>query len=786
LLNGSCIRCGKLYIKNESIPVQLLLAQLRALNLGLIADVDLIKNNISQMISHEVGTSGVDEDRLATELDNAEIVEKDDILLRSMLSRANEKTVKDAAEEFSKKSKTFVLPLRSLSNLIDFSKADQFCIKIFVLAPVHICSYFVRKEKEAVEDSVLIETDNQTNGKTALRSKSDKQGMDILEQMRQMKRELDEMEEIVESLPDVTIADDNKEMLEKTKGVEYTPPWKIKEHMRIVWYHFGDFLKHIFPMFSQLENSYRLETKFLDKDSAPTDALFYDILPVVPSKFRPIAHMYGMKFENAQTTVYRKILESCESLRLLISLLDGGENSTKKIDIKDAKKRQKSDEAALRSIPGKDYTAKFHNSYIQLQMRVNNLFDGEADPTSKEKAPGFRQILEKKEGLFRKHMMGKRVNFCCRTVITPDPYQDMDQIGIPDIFAKKLTYPASVNPINLPKMRKMVELGPNHILGANYVVNEDGAKIRLDPNDITERQGVAKRLLTNDYHALKGCKKVYRHLMEGDVMLLNRQPTLHKPSIQAHTARILRKQKVIRLHYAVCKPYNADFDGDEMNAHFPQNDVARSEGYDIAAVPYQYLVPKDGSPVLGLIQDHIVSGVLLTIKDQFFTKEDYNYLVLSAFGYLSKKVKLLQPAIIKPVQRWTGKQVVSTVILNVIPDGKPLINLAGKAKTSVKSWQVNGHEAPDFKMSESEVIFRGGELLSGVLDKSDYGPTAFGLIHCCYEVRYPRYVPYSELYHPKIACRILSCFSRLFTTFLQYNGFSLGVADVLVSDAVSY
>lgn len=115
------------------------------------------------------------------------------------------------------------------------------------------------------------------------------------------------------------------------------------------------------------------------------------------------------------------------------------------------------------------------------------------------------------------------------------------------------------------------------------------------------------------------------------------------------------------------------------------------------------MVPKDGTPVLGLIQDHIVSGVLLTIKDRFFSKyniifylvlllsvnliefrEDYQYLVLNAFGYLGQKLKFLNPAIMRPVQRWTGKQVVSTVILNVIPAGYPGLNLAGKAKTSVK------------------------------------------------------------------------------------------------------
>ena len=94
-------------------------------------------------------------------------------------------------------------------------------------------------------------------------------------------------------------------------------------------------------------------------------------------------------------------------------------------------------------------------------------------------------------------------------------------------------------------------------------------------------------------------------------MLLNRQPTLHKPSIMAHRARVLKGHKVMRLHYAICKSYNADFDGDEMNAHYPQNEVARSEAYNLVNVCKQYLVPKDGTPLQGLIQDHIIAGKIL-------------------------------------------------------------------------------------------------------------------------------------------------------------------------------
>ena len=132
----------------------------------------------------------------------------------------------------------------------------------------------------------------------------------------------------------------------------------------------------------------------------------------------------------------------------------------------------------------------------------------------------------------------------------------------------------------------------------------------------------------------------------------------------------------MRLHYANCKSYNADFDGDEMNAHFPQNELARSEAYNIGALTppirqsrtshvycttvathWQYLVPKDGTPLSGLIQDHIVSGLLMTLRGQFFHHHDYHHLVLAALPQQCRRLVLLPPCLLKPSVLWSGKQV---------------------------------------------------------------------------------------------------------------------------------
>ncbi|KAL1435333.1 hypothetical protein MTO96_011066 [Rhipicephalus appendiculatus] len=403
-------------------------------------------------------------------------------------------------------------------------------------------------------------------------------------------------------------------------------------------------------------------------------------------------------------------------------------------------------EQLVGKVMGKDLDAKMHFAWNALQVAVNVVVDSELDRLNTNKGtPGIKQILEKKEGLFRKHMMGKRVNYAARSVISPDPYIDVEEIGVPMVFATKLSYPEPVTERNIAELRRAVINGPDIYPGALLVEREDGGVIRLDPNNRTRREA-------------------------GDMLLLNRQPTLHKPSIMAHRARVLPGERTLRLHYANCKCYNADFDGDEMNAHLPQSPLAQAEASEVASVNRQYLVPKDGTPLSGLIQDHVIGGSLLTMQGRFFTREDYNQLVFGALTFVKIGIKLLPPAIQKPQMLWTGKQVLSTVLLNCIPHGKPPPTVEGKAKIPAKAWPKGG-EAEAF-MNEGDVVIRDGELLCGILDKAHYGPTQFGLVHVCY-----------ELYGGAISSLVLSAFARLFTHYLQiFSGFTLGIEDILVTD----
>lgn len=194
-------------------------------------------------------------------------------------------------------------------------------------------------------------------------------------------------------------------------------------------------------------------------------------------------------------------------------------------------------------------------------------------------------------------------------------------------------------------------------------------------------------------------------------------------------------------------------------------------------VPNQYLVPKDGSPLGGLIQDHIIAGVRMTMRGRFFNREDYQQLVFQGLSDKRGEIKLLRPAILKPAQLWSGKQVISTLIINLTPDSLKPPNLKSVAKIGAKAWEkmppvptvYGGSPLLDNEMSESEVIFREGQLLVGVLDKMHYGSTAYGLIHSLY-----------ELYGGECSTRALTSLARLFTYFLQWEGFTLGVEDILV------
>ncbi|KAF3775057.1 DNA-directed RNA polymerase I subunit 1 [Nymphaea thermarum] len=364
-----------------------------------------------------------------------------------------------------------------------------------------------------------------------------------------------------------------------------------------------------------------------------------------------------------------------------------------------------------------------------------------------------------------------------RTLVTTRVKDSRKVVGSRSAATKRVQ--PKVTPWNADRLRKAILNGPYVYPGAVRVEDVQGVT-HLD-RPIT-RRAVAKKLCSSSavsrQHRLEG-KVVHRHLQDGDILLVNRQPTLHKPSMMAHVARVLKGEKTLRMHYANCSTYNADFDGDEMNVHFPQDEIARAEAYNIVNANEQYIVPTKGEPIRGLIQDHIASSVLLTKKDTFLTREEYHHLLYSACamvnqGEISRKCCMIKserdihpilPAIWKPYPLWTGKQIITT-ILNHVTHGMPPFTVENVAKIHDYNIIPKGCQG-DANTLHRQCLISKNEFLYGVIDKAQYGK--YGLVHMV-----------QELYGENTAGLLLSILSRLFTAFLQMHGFTCGVDDLLL------
>ncbi|KAF9701503.1 hypothetical protein EKO04_001089 [Ascochyta lentis] len=505
-------------------------------------------------------------------------------------------------------------------------------------------------------------------------------------------------------------------------------------------------------LFEQEAEILRLIYSPYGSSAVTPDMFFMEAIIVPPNRYRMEDKTGDSIAESPKNSLYKGILNACDSMRQISNEMKGHEN-----------------EAGYRRRNFDD----LQNTWVNLQGAVNAVIDRDANPIQGKagltNADGIKQHLEKKEGLFRKNMMGKRVNFAARSVISPDPNIETNEIGVPPVFAKKLTFPEPVTNHNFYDMKEAVLNGPDKWPGAVAIENEFGQVVTLKKKNYEERLALANQLLAPSSTFSNGSKnkKVHRHLNNGDVVIMNRQPTLHKPSMMAHRARVLPGEKTIRMHYANCNTYNADFDGDEMNMHFPQNELARAEAMTVADTDHQYLSATAGKPLRGLIQDHISMGVWLSNKDTFFTREEYQQLMYAALrpedGHTtSGRLETVEPTIWKPQPLWTGKQIFSSILKNIKPAEYQDLTLESKSSTNGKLWGADSEE--------QQVIVKDGQLLCGVIDKSQIGPAAGGLINGIYEA-----------YGETIAGRALSIIGRMLTKLLHMRAFSCGVEDLILT-----
>ncbi len=534
----------------------------------------------------------------------------------------------------------------------------------------------------------------------------------------------------------------------KSKQV-YMHPLEVREHIAKLWREeqelmdllFGRLVSSSDPQ-AEPANPKSKSYKHYYVQANDRDMFFISAVVVPPNRFRPESKGDGDEsLLHRHTVMLTRILNLNLALKNMLLGKEAKDNGKEKTaeEIKAIMQTATSaKEIHKKALSSSDIVKK----WIELQDSVNVFLDSSKAMrmSAAQENQGLRQLLERKEGLFRMKMMGKRVNFAARSVISPDPYIDTNEIGIPQFMAKKLTFPENVAAYNAHKLRKLVTNGPDLYPGANVVEDERGIKTQLSALTKEQRKGLAKTLTA-------GNKIVYRHMETGDIVLFNRQPTLHRPSIMAHKVRVLPKEQTIRMHYSNCASYNADFDGDEMNAHFVQNQLARAEGYNLMSTDYQYIVPTSGRPLRGLIQDCVVSGVYLTAKGTMLSKELYQELVyislhnVLASGFI-KQIAIQKPAIMKPVQLWTGKQVITTILKSLVSSVEGKNGLSGKTKRlglylTSKSMLPASVWGP-CGVEEDSVIFMNSELISGVLDKAQFGASEFGFVHAFHELYGPR------------------------------------------------
>ncbi|WP_254522084.1 DNA-directed RNA polymerase subunit A' [Natrinema caseinilyticum] len=249
-----------------------------------------------------------------------------------------------------------------------------------------------------------------------------------------------------------------------------------------------------------------------------------------------------------------------------------------------------------------------------LQYHVTTFMDNEISGTPPARHRSGRplktlsQRLKGKEGRFRGSLSGKRVNFSARTVISPDPTLSLNEVGVPDRVAKEMTQTMNVTERNLADARRFVSNGPEGHPGANYVRRPDGRRLKVTEKNCEQ---LAEKV--------EAGWEVNRHLIDGDIVIFNRQPSLHRMSIMAHEV-VVMPYKTFRLNTVVCPPYNADFDGDEMNMHALQNEEARAEARVLMRVQEQILSPRFGENIIGAIQDHISGMYLLTNDNPRFNE----------------------------------------------------------------------------------------------------------------------------------------------------------------------
>ena len=381
----------------------------------------------------------------------------------------------------------------------------------------------------------------------------------------------------------------------------------------------------------------------------------------------------------------------------------------------------------------------------------------------------IKERLKSKEGRIRGNLMGKRVDYSARSVITPDPNLSINELGVPIDIATNITFPEKVTKFNIKKLQKVVENGYFQHPGAKSIKRNSDKKI------------ISLKIIT-DYKLEIG-DIVNRHINDGDVVLFNRQPSLHKMSMMGHYVKVL-PFKTFRLNVSVTTPYNADFDGDEMNMHVPQSIQTANELKTLALVETQIITPAQHKPIIGLVQDSIIGSYLLTQYNNYLTKSEVLHILTATSIKILPKPDIKKNTEVVDDEKkfpkwfpkykyirdnrvvcdlWSGRTVFSCILpdINFVKENDSFSN------DSTKYWD------PKLKreIQMNKVVIKSGIIEQGVLDKSILGTKDSGLIHIVH-----------NQYGYKYTRLLLDNIQNLLTAWMLISGFSIGLGDLIADE----
>ena len=450
------------------------------------------------------------------------------------------------------------------------------------------------------------------------------------------------------------------------------------------------------------------------------DWMVCQVLPIAPPAVRPsVKHDAQQRSEDDLTHIYSNIIRTNKDLQ-----------------------EKMNTNAASNVIDGLHKLLQYF-----VAMIVNNKTKGAA-PLAQRSGRPFQCImgrLNSKNGRIRGNLMGKRVDYSARSVITGDPNLSIRQLGVPLKIARNLTKPVKVNSLNRQFLLKLVQNGPDG--GPN---GEPGAKVIVRKNG----QNISLRYVNRNSIQLEDGDIVHRHMMDGDAVLFNRQPSLHRMSMMCHIVKIMKKGDTFRMNVADTKPYNADFDGDEMNMHMPQNILAETELRNLAAIPYQMVSPASTSPIVGIYQDSMLGCFRFTRPNINFSKRDAMNLLMSC-----NKINIEEFSKILSQNSVKNFELLSQIL--------PPLTL----KYNTKLYKDDGSEDPSISNNVLEI--RNGKYIRGQIEKSVMMSATNGVLHRVFND------------HGNMACsNFVDDLQNLITEYMKKSAFSVGISD-LIADSTT-